>query len=223
MVTEIDRNVPGRIEREFMRVFEFPSGKVLSEMPLGESYKLRVDFSADGKLIAMGDTEQQVTLRETDSGNVVKAFAPKLASQLISIAVSPDGKYLAASDREPGDLYIWETSQGKLLHTIKGEEISKRGASGHAHGALRFSPDGRFLADGRWDATLVIDVSKGSIEASLKGDFPSQVQWSADGGKITVIGSVSIHDPPTPLGHDNSYPSVRVWFWRAGTVDNVSQ
>lgn len=223
VVTEMDRSTPGRIEREFMRVFEFPSGKVLCDMPLGESYELRVAFSGDGKHIAIGSADHEVTLRETDTGKVVRTFAPKLASQLISLAVSPDGKYVAASDREPGDLYIWEMAEGKLLHTIKGEEFAKGGATGHAHGALRFSPDGRFLADGRWNATFVIDVAKGSIEAAAKDGFPSQVQWSADGTTIMIIGSVVIHEPVDGRGKDNSYPSVRHWKWRPGLLQSLSE
>lgn len=223
MVTEMNRNTPGRIERESMRVFEFPSGKVLADMPLGESYELRIAFSGDGKAIAMGSADQEVTLCETDTGKVLRTFAPKLASQLISIAVSPDGKYVAASDREPGDLYIWEMAEGKLLHTIKGEEFAKGGATGHAHGALRFSPDGRFLADGRWNATFVIDVAKGSIEAAAKDGFPSQVQWSADGTTIMIIGSVVIHEPVDGRGKDNSYPSVRHWKWRPGLLQTLSE
>ncbi len=220
LVANPSPTTPPTIERDFVRVVEFPGGKTLSEMPLGEHTTMRVDLSADGQLIALGDIEQRVSLCDTSTGHVKLTFAPALATQVISIAVSPDGRYAAASDLEPGDLFIWETEHGDLLRRIDGQEFEKRGSRRHAHGAMRFSPDGKFLADGRSDATFVIEIATGAIEASLREDAAA-IQWSADSELVTLVGSAAVHDHETggSPGMDNSYPSIRIWDWRAGTVE----
>src|SRR5262249_27998520 len=119
---------------------------LLCKFSPGESYKLRVAFSNDGKQIASADPGRQILRRDIATAKVLQRYAPALNSQVMGVDISPDGKYVAATQREPGDLFIWKAESGQLIHHIDGEDLRKLGAYDPGYGAIRFSPDGNFLA-----------------------------------------------------------------------------
>ena len=92
LVTILEEDIPGRIKSEVVQVVEFPSGGRLCEFPAGESYALRVGFSADGEQIASADAERQVLLRDAATGDILQRFVPALTSQVMGVAISSDGR-----------------------------------------------------------------------------------------------------------------------------------
>jgi len=213
LVTDFVKNEPGHIESEMVQIVEFPTGRLLCEFPPGEQYALRIGFSSDGKQIASADRGRQISRRDSATGKILKSYAPALKSQVMGVAISPDGKYVAASQREPGDLYIWESDTGRLLHHMDGENLRKLGGLDSPYGAIRFSPDGKFLAAAYWDRLFVFDVATGKAVAALKEGLGTNIQWSADGKKLTVVTPVAVGERNV-AGRENTYPAVHEWDWR---------
>ena len=113
-----------------------------------------------------------------------------------SVAVSPDGKYLASGsskiikgkyfwndDTHCGELFIWDAKSGQRIKTLEGH--SNRVFS------LSWSPDGKYLASGSWDYTVIIwDAKSGQRIKTLYGHSRGvkSVCWSPD-GKYLASGS----------------------------------
>jgi WD40 repeat protein len=81
-------------------------------------------------------------------GRVLRSFpVPFSASSNVAAALSPDGKILAFSD-EAGVVQLWDVESGMRL-------IGLRGHSGWVV-SLAFAPDGKTLASGSWDTTVLL-------------------------------------------------------------------
>ncbi len=73
-----------------------------------------------------------------DGSDVARLQAP---SSLDHLALSPDGRWVAAAERQPFRVHLWETATGKRVRTLD--------VTGAAR--LAFSPDSRFLVVGTPD------------------------------------------------------------------------
>lgn len=96
-----------------------------------------------------------------------------------SVAFSCDGKTLASGSRD-NTIKLWQTSNGKLIHTLGGW------FSGHSNWVLSvaFSPDGQTLASGSGDMTINLwQTSNGKLIRTLTGhsNWVYSVAFSRDG------------------------------------------
>ena len=128
-----------------------------------------------------------------------------------SVAVSPDGKYLASGSADK-TLIIWDAKSGEKLKTLEGHYDYVR--------SVCWSPDGKYLASGAQDSTVIIwDANNGQRLQTLYGHSKSVicVCWSPD-GRYLASGSaddtVKIWDAKsggcirTLYGHSDSVYSV---------------
>jgi serine/threonine protein kinase/WD40 repeat protein len=107
--------------------------------PPGEQGWFRGARSADGRLIASGDHRDNHRDR-------LYLFSPDRPAErtvlgdrfkFSRIAVSPDGRWVAASLFEPGlSIHVWDTRTGQLAWSWPGEQ---------GHGYVLFSPDSAWL------------------------------------------------------------------------------
>lgn len=134
-----------------IKLWDAMSGKLTRQF----LWRSGADFSPDGQTIACvsatptsDKTVGRVDLYQLKDGSVAKSFTTTKgasASYLLSVAFSPDGRLLAATDWN-GTVTVWNVHTGERT-----ESISNNTAGAHVG---VFAPDSTTLAIGREDKTL---------------------------------------------------------------------
>jgi WD40 repeat protein len=103
-------------------------------------------------------------------------------NRVVSVAFSPDGKYLALGDVD-GTVKIWEMPGGKLIQTLT--------EHGECVLSVVFSPDGKYLASGDRNGTIKIwEMPGGKLIQTLTGhsEWVVSVAFSPDGKYLASGG-----------------------------------
>ncbi len=163
-----------------------------------------IAFTPDGRQLVSASDDKTIRVWDLASGKTVRTIrgesAPGDAGKVYAMALSPDGKWLAAAGwtdksaaSEPccGDIRLYEFASGKLVALLKGHENVVSG--------LAFSRDGGRLISGSHDNTAIlwdtgIRAGAGGTEPKLlhrlegHKDFIYAVGFSPDGSRA-VTGS----------------------------------
>lgn len=158
----------------------------------GKEYVFSIAFSPDGRTLASGVRSSgngEVYLWDVVSGEC-KASLNRLKG-VSSVAFSPDGSVLAVGGK---DVTLWDVH--KILHQspddmpiYAADEFDKTGRhkatlKGHTGyiNSVAFSPDGRTLASGSIDGTILLwDINVGTPET------PRHIAQSALGSTVLVV------------------------------------
>jgi WD40 repeat protein len=143
-------------------------------------------FTPNGKTLVVCARGDGLRFWDTATGKESRRFPARIQAQ--SLALSPDGKFLAMFDRttNPGDAPI------ALREFATGRLIRRFGQKGHYYSSLLFSPDGKALAAFRWAKSIDLwDPESGRLLHSLEGhkELVWAVAFSSD-GKTLVSGSI---------------------------------
>jgi WD40 repeat protein len=143
------------VEGDVIHLWDVAKGKEIRQFREKDSKSDRIAFSPDGKWLASGtNISNSVVLWQTATGKVVHRLDGPEEGILSAVVFSPDGKTLATADTRqfPSEqeerIHLWETATGKLRGTFR---APPGGVS-----SLAFSPNGKILAAGNDDTTILL-------------------------------------------------------------------
>ena len=153
--------------------------EIFSTRSLGGA--LCLTWTPDGRCI-IGDGEKgTVSWCSIDDMQNTKIITGH-KDEVWSVAVSPNGKYLATGCRDHA-IYLWDANMGNLISVLRGHT--------NRVCALAFSPDGKTLASGSYDSAIRIwDLEHRRGRLVLEGHTNSvlSVAFHPD-GKTLISGS----------------------------------
>ena len=162
------------------RLWKVDTGELLRDFPFKGKWVRTVQFSPDGRMLAVGGTgDPALWLWD------LKTFQPAATLRgsprdPLHLLFSPDGKTLAAATRD-GVVRLWDVAGRNLLRSYAGHQ-------GLAW-SVAFSPDGKLLASAGEDRTLRFrDRETGREVAVVNCEFEiGTVLFSPDNSSTTVF------------------------------------
>ncbi len=143
-----------------------------------------LDFSPDGKLLALAGFHEVLLHRADGSGVVARLVG--LSERIESVRFSPDGKSLAVAGGQPGrmgEVQIWDVEKRKLKLSLPVTYDTVYGVS--------WSPDGATVAFGCADNTVrAINAQTGKqiLQQGSHSDWVLDTAFSVDGGHLVSVG-----------------------------------
>jgi WD40 repeat protein len=133
-----------------------------------------VTASNDGT-VKLWDVPGLALLRTLELHNHSKNRSPATA-----VAISSDGKTVAAGTRGDAFVLLLDVGVARVTHKLEGHRVLVE--------ALAFSPSGKQLASGGYDGTVRLwDVETGGLEANFRGNYwVYSVAFSPDGTRLVA-------------------------------------
>jgi eukaryotic-like serine/threonine-protein kinase len=147
-----------------------------------------VDFSPDGKRIAVGSCDRSIYLVDRVSGRV-RSVLRGHTDQVSDVVFSPDGATLASVSWS-GELLLWNATTGAINRRFK---IPRGALSG-----VVFHPSGEFVAAGADDGKVRIwHVARGKSKSTNKSRSTNK-SWS-NAPNDPLVGTTTIKKPRRSL------------------------
>ncbi len=124
------------------------------------------------------------------------------SSDVVSLAASPDGRWLAAGERSGGVIVVWDLQSGQRQswpHPLTGETVDRLTGHSYMVWSLAFSPDGKLLASGSSDASIRLWEVETGVEVGIIEDH------------LSLIRSVSFSPSGSILASSSCDGTVRLW------------
>jgi WD40 repeat protein len=174
-------------QTEDLAVYDLPTGK--------ERFRKSADgffwfdapvFSADGKTLAMMEAPGKpghsgrfrARLFDLTTGGQITCF--EIGEHYTGLALSSDGKCLAAHNASGKTVRVWSVPDGKLLHQFETDVNSTT--------TVAFTPDGKSVVAGSQDLHAVrIDLATGKVSGRYRSQAGSdRLTFTRDGKRLAI-------------------------------------
>jgi RNA polymerase sigma factor (sigma-70 family) len=170
---------PGRVDRHGDPLPEGALARLGTVRFRHEEFLCHAVFGGDGKTLITGDRTGRIVFWDAATGKELRRIEPEPGRVVFCLAVSPDGKLLAAGCH--GDIRLWDAASGKRLRSWKSPQMA----------SVLFAPGGKTLAGGGYDGLIHLwDPSTGRRRHVLKA-HPGTVSafaFSPDGKVLASCG-----------------------------------
>lgn len=164
-----------------IRVWDIATNEEGQAMTGHESEIYALDYVND--MIVSGSGDRKVRLWDARTGQCKKIFGSESGGPsdgVTSVALSPDGRYLAAGSLDKV-VRIWDTESSQLIDRFEGHSDSVY--------SIAFSPDGKNVISGSLDKNIMLWDVNGQARASSRPrtvfqghkDFVLSVAYTPDG------------------------------------------
>jgi WD40 repeat protein/uncharacterized caspase-like protein len=168
-------------------VWNADTGELLRSLEDQSGAALSLTFSPEGIKLGSGSVEDTVNLWDMKAGRLVRSLNGRSPTLVPSVAMSPDGKMLAARSTSafgPGNIKLWDVETGSLIRTLS--DIAKKYGE-----AVVFSPRGDLIASVDGNSVKIWEVYSGrlihNIDTKKEGELYS-LEFSPDGKTIAAVG-----------------------------------
>ena len=177
-----------------LRVVDLTTGRVVRE--LGGTPQHAVALTPDGRGLVFwrgSGTDYALELVEARTGRARWALTP--GKPVGNLAVSPDGRLLAATERDGDGLHFIDAVTGKTVATRKAGRLF------NGLDPLAFSPDGRLVARSADDGTILVwrvptAPARPAIEVTAEELAAAWRDLAADDAAVAFRALVRLADAP---------------------------
>jgi WD40 repeat protein len=169
-----------------IRLWQVKTGRCYATLRGHTRYVRSLVFTPDGNLLASASGDYTVKLWNVESGHCVKTLRGE--GWIFSLAVSPNGRYLATNGETI--VWLWEVQTGERYQLFEGQI--------NVASSVAFSSDGRLLASGSDQTIRLWDVQTRECLTTLSG----HQGW---------IAAIAFHPSGKILASTSSDQTVKLW------------
>ncbi len=139
-------------------------------------------LSADGNKLAVSADLRRVVVADLDHPADVRIFEPHVG--VCSVALSPDGRWLATGAWKGSDAKVWDVASGEVVHVVPTSDNVRAG----------FSPDGKWLVTSEAEYVLWEVGTWRPVARFPRGGYTSvsaAASFSDDGTYVAAISDAS--------------------------------